>query len=149
MTSVVAFTVDDIHLAVAATQVQELLRAVLVTPLPGAPRDVIGAIDLRGQVIAVVDLAPRLGRPLRGVRITDHFLICAAGNATLAIRADRVDELTSIEPSELADAPADAEPWVRVLARKPDGLILICDLERLLADGDFEQLARALAKARA
>lgn len=147
-TSVVSFTVDGIRLAIPAGDVQELVRAVAVTPLPGAPRDVLGVIDVRGDVLPVFELGHRFGGSPAAIRATDHLLVCTAGDRTVVVRADRVDRLEPIAPSDQLPVPADGDAWSSALARTPDGIVIICDLGRLLSSEDDESLTRALEIAR-
>ncbi len=51
----VNFTVDDETYALNVLDVQEVLRDAEITPIPGAPDAIIGIINLRGNVVTVVD----------------------------------------------------------------------------------------------
>ncbi len=141
----VVFALGQRMVGVPASTVRELVRAVAVTELPGAPSGVEGVIDLRGTLIPVVDLSLRLGLTPRPLRASDQLLICDVTVGPLALRADRVIELraTSAEPVPLG---AEADPIVRSLARTADGVIVIAELSAFLAEADITALAHAIAR---
>ena len=142
---IVVFAVGERTIGVPASTVRELIRAVTVTGLPGAPRGVDGVIDVRGTLIPVVDLSERLGVVPRPIRSSDQLLICDATVGALAVRADRVIELRATG-TEAVPAGAGADAIVRSLMRTADGVIVICELSAFLAEADVAALASAIAR---
>ena len=142
MSELVVFEVGSQKLGLPSDQVQELLRAVAVTPLAGSPAGVEGVVDIRGAVVPVFDLRARFSLPARAVRPGDHMLVCSAGDDVVAIRADRVVEI--LPSFEIDKLPADADPMMRALARLPDGIVVICDLAAILTAADRDALRTAL-----
>ena len=144
MPDVVTFTIDDRRLALRSAAVQEVLRAVAITPLPGAPTAIEGIIDVRGAIVPVYDLRRRLGLPAREVHPDDHMVVSRAGPRGLAaLRVTRVLELQGIDEAEVPD-PADR--IVAGLARMTDGLYLICELDAFLTDAEASDVAIAIAR---
>jgi purine-binding chemotaxis protein CheW len=141
---IVVFALGERTLGVPASIVRELLRAVAVTGLPGAPRGVDGVIDVRGTLIPVLDLSERLGVAPRPIRSTDQLLICDVTVGPLAVRADRVIELRATG-TEGVPPGAEADAIVRSLMRTSDGVIVICELSAFLAEADVAALAQAIA----
>lgn len=142
----VVFEVGPQRLGLASASVREILQAVAITPLPGAPTGVEGVIDLRGTIVPVFDLRARIALPPRPLRITDHLLVCDAGACgVVIIRADRITQIRAIaDTPELPQVATAADPLVRGLARLPDGIVVICDLSAFLTEPDLETLARAM-----
>ena len=142
---IVVFAIGERMVGFPASTVRELIRAVAVTGLPGAPRGVDGVIDVRGTLIPIVDLSERLGLSPRPLRASDQFLICNATAGTLAVRADRVLELraTAAEP---VPPGAEADAIVRSLMRTSDGVIVICELSAFLAEADLAELTSAIRR---
>jgi len=147
---VLVFEVEGERWALPAADVRELVRAVAVSRLPGAPRGVDGVIDVRGELVPVLDLRGRLGLPARAVRPDEHFVIAHAGR-TVAIRADRAVEIATIDGSTLADprAAVPSAAHVSAVARLPEGMVLIHDLRAFLDPAEAGALDAALAEARA
>ena len=144
---VLAFEVEGERYAFALDAVREVVRAVAVSRLPGAPVVVQGVIGVRGALVAVLDLRARFGLPPRPVDPAEHFVIAHDGARTVAVRADRVVGIERVDPAAVAD-PRDAvpgAPWVSGAARTEGGLVLIHDLAAFLAADEAEALDAALA----
>src|SRR4051812_1235973 len=72
-----------------SSDVQELIRVVTLTPLPGAPSIVEGAINLRGRVVPVFDIRTRFRLPAKAPEPSDHLIVAWAGERLAAIRVDQ------------------------------------------------------------
>jgi purine-binding chemotaxis protein CheW len=147
--SFVRLTLDGLNLALPLAAVERVVRSVAVTPLPGAPACIAGAIDFHGTVVAVADLRERFGLPPAPVRMTDHFVFARTPSRLLALVADAAQGVVEVEDSDRVDAGAVAGGLERIsgIARTADGLLLIQDLERLLSSGEEALLQQALAHA--
>jgi purine-binding chemotaxis protein CheW len=92
-------------------------------------------IDVRGQVVPVIDLRGRFGLPARPVEPADHLVVVRNGGQPAALRVDRALELVRLAEADVEDA-GSIVPGITGLAgvaRLADGLVLIADLGRLLA----------------
>lgn len=143
--SVVMVDVRGVRCGLPAADVVELHPVVAVTDLPGAPAVVEGVIDVRGSVVAVVDLRARLGLPRRPPLVSDHLVVSRVGTRTVALRVDRAVALTTVNRSciDRSDDLTDA-PHLSGVARLDDGLILIHDLASFLSDDEAAALNGAL-----
>jgi purine-binding chemotaxis protein CheW len=142
---IVVFAIGARTIGVPASTVREMLRAVAVTGLPGAPVGVEGVIDVRGTLIPVVDLSQRLGLVTRPIRASDQLLICDVAAGPLAVRVDRLIELRAMT-TESVPPGAEADTIVQGLMRTTDGVIVICELSAFLAEVDIEALATAISR---
>lgn len=142
----VVFELGPHQLGLARETVREILQAVAVTHLPGAPAGVEGVIDLRGTIVPVFDLRARIALPPRPPRITDNLLVCNAGACgVVVIRADRITQIRAmVETLEVPQVGTSTDPVVRGLSRLPDGIVVICDLSAFLTEPDLETLTRAM-----
>lgn len=141
------FELDDQRYALTLSSVREVVRAVLLTHLPGAPAIVEGAIIVRGRIVPVFDLRARFGLPPRRLHPDQHLILAWAGERLVAIRADRVSGFVEIAPTEI-EAAAQLSPTLRQIAgvaKVDDGLILIHDLETFLTAAEAQALEGALA----
>jgi purine-binding chemotaxis protein CheW len=86
----VLFALDGQRYALALERVRRVVRAVAITPLPGAPPIVLGVLDLGGEVIPAVSIRDRFGHPRREVGLSDHLVIATAGKRTVALLVDEV-----------------------------------------------------------
>jgi purine-binding chemotaxis protein CheW len=143
---VLVFELDEHRFGVPAADVQEIVRAVAVAPLPRAPAFVEGVINLRGRAVPVLDLRRRFGLPSRQPVTTDHLVIARAAGRAVALRVDRAIELRLLDGQD-AQAARDVVPgaeaggWVAAL---PEGLLLVHDLGGLLSSPEAGALDAAL-----
>lgn len=145
---ILVFAVDSDRYALLASAVEQILRSVAVTGLPGAPLVVEGVVDVRGTIVPVLDLRRRFGLPERPVSLSDLLIVASAGSRRVALRADGGAFIRKIDPASLgrADDSLTQSRYVAGLARLPDGMIVIHDLARFLSEAESESLAKALAK---
>jgi purine-binding chemotaxis protein CheW len=130
---VLVFEMAGQRYALAAGDVRELLRAVALTPVPGAPPGVEGAINLRGSVVPVYDLRPYFRLPAKALELSDHLIVARLGQRSVALRVDQALDLVQIERTAITDeASALGVAYVARVAGFPRGLVLIRDLATLL-----------------
>lgn len=138
--------IESQRYAVPIRDVVEVLRAVAITPLPAAPAIVEGVIDVRGEILPVLDLRARFGLPPRPLDPSQHFVIARAGQRRVVIRVDEAAGVSRVDDS-------DVEPIARVVAgtrhvagvaKTADGMVLIHDLAAFLTQAENEALTDVL-----
>ena len=144
--SVLVFLIAGERHAVSATAVLEIVRAVAVTPLPGAPRVIIGVVDRRGDVVPVMDLRRRFGHEPSGPRIDEHLIFVTSGTRRLALKVDAALEIIALTAGELVAAQTfvTRSGTVAGVARLADGLVLVHDLVAFLDQAESAELDAAL-----
>ena len=140
MLSIVAFRVGEARFGVRASDVREVVRAVALTPLAGAPAVIEGIFDLRGEIVAVLDLRKRFRLPAKTLSPDEHLLVIA-GRRTRAFRADRVVEIADV-PETLVETPLSER--IAGVGRTEDGLAIILDLDAFLDESESAALDAAL-----
>ena len=146
-TDVVVFEIESRRLGVESDAVRELVRAVAVTPLPGAPAGVDGVIDVRGTLVPVFDLRPRLGLAPSPLRASEQLVLCQAGTiGVVALRADRILEIRPVTERLPVPAASSTDALATAIVRLPDGVVVLCDLQAILQADAAAQLAQALAE---
>ncbi|MCO5166321.1 MAG: chemotaxis protein CheW [Planctomycetes bacterium] len=128
------FELDGLLLAVPVDEVQEVVRVQGLTPVPRAHPVVRGLVNLRGQLIAAVDLRRRLGLPpASGPQAMTIVVRSPDGPASLLV--DDVGDV--LEPGAAPEPPPETlAPRVRALLRGVhalrDRLLLVLDTARAL-----------------
>ncbi|HEX6533700.1 MAG TPA: chemotaxis protein CheW [Gemmatimonadaceae bacterium] len=148
---VLVFQLDHNRHGVRTDDLLEIVRAVALAPLPGAPGVIDGVFNLRGRMVPVVDARRALHLPLAPLDPGQHFLIVRAGPRTVALRVDHAETLAQV-PDESVEDPGAQLPMSRRVtgvAKMPDGLILIHDLSAFLSEAEAETLDSAMASLRA
>jgi purine-binding chemotaxis protein CheW len=131
---ILVFEMDGQRFGLHVSDVQELLQAVTVTPLPNAPVLVEGVINLRGQVVPVLDLRKALGLPARPVEPNDHLVVAQANSRRMVLRVDRALDLVRPPESDAAhpSGSGSVDNGVFRTAQLGDGLVFILDLDACL-----------------
>lgn len=141
-TEILLFQVDERLLGVQAPVVREVLRAATLTLLPKAVEGVEGLLNLRGSVIAVLNVRQLLGLSVRPIEHTDHFIVVHAGPRDVALRADHALDLIVLSDDDLESAAAVvASPAVEFVAKTTHGIAHIIDPNKLLPRGADNDLA--------
>ena len=126
------FLLDEQTYGLHIWEVERIVRAVEVKPLPESPPHIRGIVNVQGQVLPVVDLRVRFGLPTRDIRLEDHFIIARTGSLALILPVDSA--LGSVEVQGGSD-PMEDETQGRCLRKVVtlDGeAIYALDLERVL-----------------
>ena len=143
--AVLLVEVDCMRCGIPAADVAELHPVVATVALPGAPAVIDGAINVRGTVVAVLDVRGRLGLTRRPPLLSDHLVICRVGERSVALRVDRAVELVSVPRHCIDEADhLDGGGHLSGVARLSDGLVLIQDLATFLSDVEAASLDGAL-----
>lgn len=116
-------------------QVQEVLAQVRIEPVPGAAPMVLGVINLRGNVVTVIDLRLRLGHPVQ-VCAQPFVVIVDYKGEPVGLRVDRIADVRkiaegAIKPPPLAGAGAQAAQVRGIVSRGAEMLTLL-DADELL-----------------
>ncbi len=143
---VLVFELAGHRFAVPAARVREVVRAVAFAPGPGSTSVVEGLVDLRGELIPVLDLRRHLGLTVRSLKLSDQLIVLELSSRAAALRVDAVGALLRIEAAGSdAPAPGPLAPSMRGSVRLADGSILLADPAQLLLELPFEALAAARA----
>jgi purine-binding chemotaxis protein CheW len=129
LTSLLRVHLGGAVIGLPATAVREIVRAVAITPVPGAPPIIEGAVNLRGQLVPVVDVRRRLALPAKALDPDEFLVVMQHGTRTLALRVDDVDDLVEID-ADAVEASAELSPALRGLAglsARADGVLVIYD----------------------
>lgn len=147
--TVLTFLIGDLRCGLHEDDVAEIVHAVSLTPLPGAPPIVKGVISVRGVLTPVLDLRPRLGAQPKAISPADHFILTRATGRLVALHVDRADALVELEPSAISEATTitRGKGVVSGVATLPDGLMLIHAPAQFLSDAETASLERAIASA--
>jgi purine-binding chemotaxis protein CheW len=125
-------------------QVQEVLRYTEIAPVPGAPDYVLGIINLRGNVVTVIDTRNRFG--LVSGELTDNtrIVIIEAEGHVIGILVDSVAEVVYLRQSEIETAPNvgndESAKFIQGVCHKNNELLILIELDKLLSDTEWAEL---------
>ena len=144
------YSIDDRRYALYMDVVTKVVRAVEVTPLPEVPAVIMGAVNVRGQLIPVIDMRVRLGLPAREIEPSDSFIIARTSRRSVVLAVDAVAGVVEY-PREKMVAAEEVIPGKDTSSRPrggilklDDGMLLIHDLDRFLSLEDAARFDAAL-----
>ena len=103
------FYVGDMLLGLEIDQVQEINRCLDVTTVPHAPAWVRGVINLRGDVVTVIDLRSVLGMQRGTVTKNSRNLIVTIAGELVGLCVDRISDIITISPDDLIPPPPNID----------------------------------------
>lgn len=126
------FMTADLKMGVVAEDVVEILTNQPITYLPMLPDFIRGIINMRGQMVPIVDLRVRLGHSPH-----EDFLVVVInqGDIQLGILVDGVDQMLDIPKENILPMPAHStQPLVSGMCSLPDGsgTMMVLDCEQLM-----------------
>lgn len=128
-------------------QVQEVLRYSEIAPVPGAPSYVLGIINLRGNVVTVIDTRHRFGLPAGDISDNTRIIIIEADNTVVGILVDTVAEVVYLSESEIESAPnvgnEDTSRFIRGVCQKNDELLILVELDKLLTEQEWSEMSES------
>ena len=139
----VTFCLENEKYGINVMQVQEVLRISEIAPVPGAPDYVLGIINLRGNVVTVIDTRKRFGLKPRELGDSTRIVIVEANEQVVGILVDSVAEVVDLKVSEIESAPnvgtEESSKFIQGVASQDDELLIIVDLNKLLTDEEWEE----------
>lgn len=141
----VTFELEDETYGINVMQVQEVLRETEVAPVPGAPHYVIGIINLRGNVVSVIDARIRFG--LSTIERTDmtRIIVIETQQQIIGILVDSVAEVVDVKMSEIETAPNvgndESSRYIDGVVSRDDKLLILVDLDKLLSEEEWGRIS--------
>lgn len=105
-----------------------------LTPLPCTPAFVLGIMNLRGQILPVIDFKRYVGLPAEGITELNRVVILKSGDIELGILADAILGMRTLPRREMRPQPFQTGALAQlIMGIAPDGCIIL-DGEKILAD---------------
>ena len=124
------FTLGGTLLGIYALKVQEIIKIIEITPVPTTPSFLLGVINLRGDIIPVVDIREVLGLSLREVHKDNRILIIHLAGGRIGFRVDAVLGVHYLEkkligPSYVQSAVSNLQFVAEIIQFQDDFLVLL------------------------
>lgn len=137
----VTFRLDEETYGINVMQVQEVLRYTEIAPVPGAPDYVLGIINLRGNVVTVIDTRKRFGLMPGDITDNTRIVIIEAEKQVIGILVDSVAEVVYLRASEVETAPnvgnEETAKFIQGVANRDKELLILIDLNKLLSEEEW------------
>lgn len=140
----VTFRLDSETYGINVMQVQEVLRYTEIAPVPGAPMYVMGIINLRGNVVTVIDTRARFGLEVSQITDNTRIVIIEAEKQVIGILVDSVAEVVYLKALEIDAAPNigndESAKFIQGVSNRDGELLILVDLNKLLSDDEWDEL---------
>ena len=141
----VTFRLNEEIYGINVMLVQEVLRVTEIAPVPGAPNYVIGIINLRGNVVTVIDTRMRFGLPPKEMDDSTRIVIIEAENQTVGIVVDSVSEVVDVYANEIETAPNvgndETARYLEGVVSRSEELLILVDLNKLLSEDEWSDVS--------
>lgn len=136
------FKLNGYEFGVEVLKVQEVLKRLPTTRVPRAPAAVAGLVNLRGEIVAAIDLRRRFGYPDRAPNAPAMNVVVRTAEGVLSFVADAVGDVVDAAEADFEPPPdtvsGDARRLIRGAYKLKDRLLLALDAD---AAADFGSCA--------
>ncbi|SDC68876.1 MULTISPECIES: chemotaxis protein CheW [unclassified Candidatus Frackibacter] len=131
----VIFQLSKEEFGIEITKIKEIIRMKEITKLPNSSETFLGIINLRGNIVPIVDLRKKFNLEEK-LTNKSRIIIIEVDGQNIGIIVDSVSEVLRIKSDEIEDAPDKIvgirNEYLKGLAKVKDRIIILCDLEKLL-----------------
>lgn len=133
----VVFSLGREEFGVEVTQVREIMRMEEITRMPKTPSFVEGIINLRGQIIAVIELGKRLNLEAAERSGETRIIVVEAEEIKVGMIVDSVSEVLRVSAEALEPSPTLATDisaaFLQGVVKQDNRLIILLDLTKVLS----------------
>lgn len=160
---IVVYTLDGEEYGSPVEEIKEVIKEMEVTPVPNSPEFMPGFINLRGDVIPVLDLEKKFGLERESKTTVKKIIVVDAGEDTFGVFVDDVLEVLDIDKEKIQDAPKavkqkidteyikgviiiedeETEEVTSLVEENADRALLLLDLRNLLSEDHKAVVANA------
>lgn len=139
----IVFKVGVEVFALHIDDVQEILKAGVVTPIPDSPPFMAGLINVRGNIISVIDLRSYLNLS-EEEEINDHIIVTRDESNVFGLLVDEVSEVRRVNREEIKRPPklltSVHDDYVKGVIAEEAALIIVLDIEKVLSDDELTKM---------
>jgi len=143
----VCFKVDNELFGLEILKIQEIIRLPDITRLPKAPAFIKGVINLRGNIIPVVDLREKLGLAERKTSKMTRAIVVENEHKKIAVIVDEVANVLRVKGGAVSSAPAFvskvAEEYIDGVVEYEQQLVIILRIDKILSSEDIISIEKA------
>ncbi len=141
----VTFQLEEETYGINVMQVREVLRYTEIAPVPGAPDYVLGIINLRGNVVTVIDTRSRFGLMEGEVNDNTRIIVIESERQVIGILVDSVAEVVYLRSSEIDTTPSvgtdESAKFIQGVSNRDGKLLILVDLNKLLSEDEWDEMA--------
>ncbi len=141
----VAFKINEEYYGIDIFNVKAIERVLAFTRIPNSPEYVKGVINLRGEVVPVIDLRKRFGIDSKEIDSNSRIIIVSSNETLIGLLVDSSSEVIQLN-SDCVDNPPEikdniSEDFVKGIGKKDSKLIILIDIEKVIGFKEIERVS--------
>ncbi len=141
LSALAVVSLEGERFALGLESVHEFTEVPQITPIPCCPSHIVGNMNLRGEILTLVDIRRFLNLKASAERKPDKAVVMRLGSLVAGVVVDDVYDVVYVQPSEIASIPAaihsSDNEYLKGIARYQDSMMSLLDLPRLLTQGEL------------
>lgn len=132
------FFIDKIYFGIDVLQVQEVIRFTQITPVPLAPPDILGLINLRGKIVTIIDIKSRLqmNQNMIDNYENNYNIILNNKSELISLIVDDIGDVVEVAENQFEPPPATLKGKMRSFLqgayKLQDKFLLILNVDKIL-----------------
>jgi purine-binding chemotaxis protein CheW len=143
---IISFKVGDEEYGLEILSVKEVIRIREITKLPKAPDFVRGVINLRGDVIPIIDLRAKFGLPVRQYSDMTRVIVVEVDDKLMGMVVDGVSHVIRIRDDQIVPPPTlvggISADYIRGVGKLEEQLIVLLNIGKILTSEEKIELER-------
>lgn len=140
---VIVFNIGEERYGVEISQIKEIILLTQVTHIPNVPDFVEGVLNLRGQIVAIINLRKKLGKEQKKNDENTRIIVIEHGSSTIGMMVDSVSEVKYLSSKNIEEIPRflalkDESKFLKGIGKLEDGLLTLMDLKELFSENELE-----------
>jgi purine-binding chemotaxis protein CheW len=139
--AVAVITFNREYFAVDLELVREFTDLRKITPIPCTPSHIIGNMNLRGEIVTIIDIRGILNLPIEPINSTSKAMVVHQDEIVAAIPVENVFDVIYLHPSQLMPIPvaihSNNDEYLRGAAPYRDKIMMFLDLAKILNKGEL------------
>jgi len=140
----ITFTIENELFGVEILSVQELIGYKEITIVPNLPEYIIGVINLRGNVIPIIDLRKKFKLQTKNYDKFSVIIVLNINKRSIGLVVDSVHDVVSIPEEEISDTPMFTTKinttFIKNISQVDNKLVVILDTNKILSIDEIENL---------
>lgn len=148
MGKVAVALIGEEEFGIDITKIVEILKKQKVFQLPNLPDFLSGVINLRGEIIPIVDLRKRFG--IEDIKGKGRIVVIRFGKEKIGLYVDDIKEIVNLDPSEISAPPSIFKglktEYMTGIGQNDDRVIVILNLDRILTTEEQIRIEEMIEK---
>lgn len=131
------FRLDEEYFGIDPRMVREISAVTPITPVPCCPSHIAGLMNLRGEIVTLVDIRSALKKPVASPRTARKIMVVLVDDHLAGVLADEVYEIVYLDPADLqtefVERDSERQEYIHGIAPFGEKKLTYLDLSKILS----------------